>query len=1158
MSNITFLSQLQSGYIRNVDISSNTVVVLSIKVGGGITNTELTKAILDNLVNLQNGTDFSNGTNSHTHDGRYFTQSQLQNSGVGTAGSNDIGDNNSYTNFTPAAATVKGALSGIDTALGASANSANRTLSNLTSPTDINQQLIFDTAVSSPGVYTKAETSSSSATLNISSGNSSGNASGDLDLATGSAGSGHNTGNININTGSKPLGSDNSGDLNLATGDVFNGTSGQITMFTGGGTNTGGSGSMFLGSSSASAPSGQVQIVTGGTSGGSSHSGQIDLTTGDTSGGSSNSGAVVISTGNSSSANSGDILLQTGSASITQGQAVVNARQLNVSNKPIVSVQDPSNAQDAATKNYVDTNFVKQNGTTAFTGDQSMGSHKLTNLANGTNANDAVNYSQLTSVSTGLIWQNAVNDPDLVDDTLTSPPGSPTYSITYIISGRTVYTFTVTAANATVGATYTNNGNTYTVQSTISGGTTLVTTGAGAPLASGTLTKTSGTGDATISFSSVVASSTTASGAWTGFEGHATWWDGANWIDLSTGLPLGSGSPTAVQVGDRFLVASATSGATGHVGGTFAGGPLDYYIIQVTGNTVGAFTYTETAPVNNYAVSVTTSGSQHYGESFTYVTSLTSWVNFSGPSKVTAGQALSYSGNTLNVNVDGTSIDTSSNNLEIKASGVTSSKLATSVAGDMIAGGGGSALSVDLATTSGLESTNPGNAAGQLRVKLEASNPTLQIDGSNELGVKLDAAGAIITGASGIKSQIAATGGLQITSNSLAAKLADASLASGASGLSVNEDPAGAISTGASGIKVNTDSSTTQITSNNVAVKLDTGATTGNIISSGSGLKNQLEASNPTLQISSNALGVKLDGSGAIVTGANGIKVQLEASNPTLQISTDQLGVKLDGARAITTGASGIGVNVDNSTLDISSNQVEIKNLGVTLGKMASNSVDENKIVSTTLSATGALSGGSGSKLSVNVDNSTIDITSNNLEVKNLGITTGKLADNAVTSAKINTSAVDGTTITGGGGSSLAVQQAPALRRTLVAGQSFSANTSYAVRWGLPANSETATRVYAADITTTSYNLAYVIGMIVSTSSVSAGQNVTVTTIGTHTLGSSDTNFNTNDQGTPVFLTASGTFSVTAPSTAGQAVTRIGIVSSTTTIDVMPNFVAIN
>jgi len=69
------------------------------------------------------------------------------------------------------------------------------------------------------------------------------------------------------------------------------------------------------------------------------------------------------------------------------------------------------------------------------------------------------------------------------------------------------HTFTVTAANATVGATYTNNSQTFTVTATISGAVTLVCTSPGSPASSGTLTKASGTGDATITFSAV--SSTT-------------------------------------------------------------------------------------------------------------------------------------------------------------------------------------------------------------------------------------------------------------------------------------------------------------------------------------------------------------------------------------------------------------------------------------------------------------------------------------------------------------------------------------------------------------------------------------------------------------------------------------------------------------------------
>lgn len=102
----------------------------------------------------------------------------------------------------------------------------------------------------------------------------------------------------------------------------------------------------------------------------------------------------------------------------------------------------------------------------------------------------------LTSATTGLL------DGQLI-------VGSTIPVDTRIVSiGTTQYTFTVTSANATSGAVYSNNGQNFTVVGTISGGTTLVCTGASDPLSSGTLTKVSGTGDATITFSAFTESTT--------------------------------------------------------------------------------------------------------------------------------------------------------------------------------------------------------------------------------------------------------------------------------------------------------------------------------------------------------------------------------------------------------------------------------------------------------------------------------------------------------------------------------------------------------------------------------------------------------------------------------------------------------------------------
>jgi hypothetical protein len=52
--------------------------------------------------------------------------------------------------------------------------------------------------------------------------------------------------------------------------------------------------------------------------------------------------------------------------------------------------------------------YINSDGTRAFSGAQSMGNNKLTNMANGTDPNDAVNLSQLDAATTGLSWKDSV------------------------------------------------------------------------------------------------------------------------------------------------------------------------------------------------------------------------------------------------------------------------------------------------------------------------------------------------------------------------------------------------------------------------------------------------------------------------------------------------------------------------------------------------------------------------------------------------------------------------------------------------------------------------------------------------------------------------------------------------------------------------------
>lgn len=77
-----------------------------------------------------------------------------------------------------------------------------------------------------------------------------------------------------------------------------------------------------------------------------------------------------------------------------------------------------------------------------------------------------------------------------------------------------------------------------------------------------------------------------------------------------------------------------------------------------------------------------------------------------------------------------------------------------------------------------------------------------------------------------------------------------------------------------------------------------------------------------------------------------------------------------------------------------------------------------------------------------NVDNSTIEINTDSLRVKDAGIT----------AAKLNSNVADQSTITGGAGSALAVQHAPKLQTSEVAGESLSATTLIALRYAKAAD----------------------------------------------------------------------------------------------------------
>lgn len=72
----------------------------------------------------------------------------------------------------------------------------------------------------------------------------------------------------------------------------------------------------------------------------------------------------------------------------------------------IVNLGDPTLAQDAATKNYVDTRTI--NTLAAQTADYSANSHKLTNVTDPTSAQDAATKNYVDGLITGVSWKKPV------------------------------------------------------------------------------------------------------------------------------------------------------------------------------------------------------------------------------------------------------------------------------------------------------------------------------------------------------------------------------------------------------------------------------------------------------------------------------------------------------------------------------------------------------------------------------------------------------------------------------------------------------------------------------------------------------------------------------------------------------------------------------
>lgn len=218
---------------------------------------------------------------------------------------------------------------------------ANTTLSNLTSPTAVNQDLILD---GGHAIQTKNQAAATEY-VEIQTGNSSGAASGDMSIHTGSAASNFNTGSLNIQSW-PAAGAAISGNVGVSTGGSYStgGNSGTLTFGSGGADFNTGNVTIQSGNSVNAGITGSLGVVTGegigigGASGqmlistGSANlaSGLLNILTGASSTG--NSGEISVSTGDAAVGNSGNVQIQTGTAVGQKGNIILNSAKYVLDN----------------------------------------------------------------------------------------------------------------------------------------------------------------------------------------------------------------------------------------------------------------------------------------------------------------------------------------------------------------------------------------------------------------------------------------------------------------------------------------------------------------------------------------------------------------------------------------------------------------------------------------------------------------------------------------------------------------------------------------------------------------------------------------------------------------------------------------------------------
>jgi len=283
------------------------------------------------------------------------------------------------------------------------------------------------------------------------------------------------------------------------------------------------------------------------------------------------------------------------------------------------------------------------------------------------------------------------------------------------------------------------------------------------------------------------------------------------------------------------------------------------------------------------------------------------FTQFNGAANITAGDGLTKSGNELSVNVDGSSLEISGDNLQVASAGITDAMLAGSISNGKLA-----------------NSTISGVALGGTLSALSAA-----ASGGLEFSASYDGSAAV-------------TVGIGLDGGTLA--LGAGGLSVAAAGITTLEISDGAVTAA----KLNQTSGSEAVVTQAIR---DAAVTAGKIASNAVETAKINDAAVTTAKIAGDAIDQSKIADGA---------VQREHLNSNV--------VNAGGAVVLDVTNNDLKVNVDDSTIGINTNVLEVKDGGISTAKLAGTSVNSDKLadnaVTTAKIADGAVSA---SKISDNV-----------------------------------------------------------------------------------------------------------------------------------------------------------------------------------------------